>query len=258
MSDAAPEAKRPRTRKTDDATELPAETVVEPTDASGPEPVVATIEPETIVVEESDLEPEVTVEEPAAPEQRIIYIQAPAAPRLLGNRGLGAVIGVLAGLVFAAILALITAVIQFAGSGRFDFGFLAEANFYIPVLFFIIGFVLLVLIVNRASWWAYIIGSFIVALVVYFGSIGLGMVSTGVFNDTPDEARVRFLTALGNPFIIYSAIIAREVAIWTGAILSRRGRRLKVRNAEARDAYDRELAEKRAEHERAGTASATL
>lgn len=237
MSDAETPSKPSRSKK-DDAVVVP-ET----------EPVVATIDPDPI-----DAEEEVTVEEAAAPEQRIIYIQAPAAPRQLGNRGLGAVIGVLAGLVFAAVLAIVTATIQLAVSGQFTFGFLAEANFYIPVLFFIIGFVLLVLIVNRASWWAYIIGSFVVALVVYFGSIGLGMVSTGVFNDTPDEARVRFLAALGNPFIIYSAIIAREVSIWTGAILSRRGRRLKVRNAEARDAYDRELAEKRAEHEQAASA----
>lgn len=257
MSDEATTSRPPRSSKAE-PTEVSAETVVEPTDTSAPEPVVATIEPETIVVEESDLEPDAPAEERATPEQRVIYIQAPAAPRSLGNRGLGAVIAVLAGLVFAAILAVVTAVIQLVFSGRFSFGFLAEASFYIPALFFIIGFVLLVLIVNRASWWAYIVGSFVVAAVVYFGTVGLGLLSTGIINDTPDEARVRFLAALANPFTIYSAIIAREIAIWTGAILSRRGRKLKVRNAEARDAYDRELAEKMAEHERAGTASATL
>ena len=44
----------------------------------------------------------------------------------------------------------------------------------------------------------------------------------------------------------FAAVVAREVAIWTGAILSRRGRKLKARNAEARAAYEREAAERRA------------
>jgi hypothetical protein len=42
-----------------------------------------------------------------------------------------------------------------------------------------------------------------------------------------------------------------------GFAISARGRRLKVRNADARAAYQAELAEKRAEYDRAKAASAT-
>jgi hypothetical protein len=72
---------------------------------------------------------------------------------------------------------------------------------------------------------------------------------------TPDEASVSFREALGSPFVIVSAVLAREVVLWTGGIISRRGRRLRARNLENREAYDRELATARAEHERAAAAA---
>jgi len=46
-------------------------------------------------------------------------------------------------------------------------------------------------------------------------------------------------------------------SIWTGAAIASRGRRLKVRNAEAHAAYEQELADKRAEHERGPAAPST-
>ena len=55
--------------------------------------------------------------------------------------------------------------------------------------------------------------------------------------------------------MIVSALLAREVSMWVGAGIAARGRRVKERNIVARETYDRELAEKRAEHER-GAATA--
>lgn len=246
MTDPQPEATARRTKKTDDAEIVDAELVHEP------EVVVATIDSANV---EPDVEPDST----AAPgEQRIIYVEAPAAPRKLGNREVGAGIAVASAVVFAAILAGLTIVFGLVNTGTAQVGFLAQAEFYIPTLFFLIGFVLLVLIANRANWWAYIVGSILIGVLVYVGTIGLGLLSTGVILDTPAEAADRLAAALRNPFIIGAAFLAREVAMWTGVLISRRGRRLKVRNAEAREAYDRELAQKRAEHEHAGTASATV
>jgi hypothetical protein len=218
-----------------------------------------------VVVEEattSETEPVVATEDPAAadvsgePGHRVVYVQVPAAPRKLGNRGIGSLVALLSAVVFTAILALITAIIGFANTGVLSFAFLGRADFYIPTLFFAIAFVLLVLIVNRANWWAYIVGSLVVGVVVYFGTIGLGLLSTGVVLMTPDEASVSFRESLGSPFVIVSALLAREVALWTGGIISRRGRRLRARNVENRAAYDRELATTRAEHERASAATA--
>jgi hypothetical protein len=230
------------------------------------EDAVVVDEPTTpVVVEEAtvtETEPVIATDDPASaevpaaePAHRVVYVQVPAAPRKLGNRGIGSLIAIGAAVVFIAILALITAVIGVASTRSLSFGFLGRADFYIPALFFLIAFVLLVLIVNRGNWWAYIVGSVLVGVVVYFGTIGLGLLTDGVVLMTPDEASQRFREYLGSPFVIVSALLAREVALWTGGIISRRGRRLRARNAENREAYERELATTRAEHERAAAAT---
>ena len=227
----------------DDATSTPI--VVEEATTSASEPVMATDDPAAA-----------ETEAPAEPAHRVVYVQVPAAPKKLGNRGIGSLIAIAAAVVFTALLAVIYAVIAYANSGVLTFAFLTRAEFYIPTLFFVIGFVLLVLIVNRANWWAFIIGSLLVGVVVYLGSIGLTLLGSGIISDTPDAAADRFAGALRAPFFIVAALLAREVALWTGGIISRRGRRLRARNLENRAAYDRELATTRAEHERAASATA--
>ncbi len=192
-------------------------------------------------------------EEPA---HRVVYVQVPAAPKKLGNRGIGTLVAVLAALVFTVVYGLVGALIAAAGTGRFSFAFLGTAQFYIPTLFFLIGFVLLVVILNRANWWAYIVGSLLVGLFVYFGSIGLTLLNAGIVQETRAEAGELFRAALVSPDLIVAGLVAREVALWTGAVLSRRGRRLRARNLENRAAYDRELATTRAEHERAAASAA--
>ena len=204
--------------------------------ASVTEPVIATADPAAVRTESAP-----------PPPQQVVYVQTPAAPRKLGNRGVGALIAALSALVFVALLALITAIIQNARTGAFDFGFLAQTQFFIPMLFFVLAFVLLVLLVNRGAWWAYIVGSVLVALAVYFGTIGLGLLTTGVISNTPEEANGRFAAQLANPFVIASALLAREVSLWFGALISRRGRSVKARNVTARETYERELAERRAQ-----------
>ena len=202
-------------------------------------------------------DPTSTVGEPAVAD-RVIYVTTPAAPRKLGNRGVGSGLAIAAAVVLSALLALATAVLGVVNGAPFGFAFLASAQFYVPALFFVIGFVLVVLVVNRAAWWAHIVGSIFVGLVVYFGTIGLGLLTTGIVENTPAEAAERFRGELLNPFIIVAALLAREVALWTGAILSRRGRRLRERNAEAHAAWQREVAETKAEGQRRATADATV
>lgn len=186
--------------------------------------------------------------EPVTPAHQVVYIHAPAAPRKKGNRGIGALLAVLSGIVFAALLAVATAIIGLVTGGRFTFSFLTDARFYIPVLIFIIGFVLLVLILNRAAWWAYILGSLVLAVFVYFGTVGVGLLGQGIISHTPQEAALMYGAALRDPFVIVSALLAREVSIWVGAGIAFRGRRVKLRNVEAHATYEKELEEKRAEH----------
>lgn len=234
MTDVTPEkpARKPRKDEViEDAVIVEEPAATTPSAPPAPEPIV--------------------VSEPAAPEREVIYVQAPQAPRKLGNRGVGAAIAVASGIIFAAALALATSLIGFFASGRFSFAFLTEPRWYIPTLFFIIGFVLLVLIANRAAWWAYIFGSILVGVFVYFGSIGLALLSSGIILQTPEQAAAAYAAQLTSPFVIVSALLARETSLWFGSVIARRGRSVKARNAEARAAHEQELEEKRAESERA-------
>lgn len=252
MSDETPASapKRPRTdTSTDEVAQPPV--VVEHSPAVGGKTVPARDSAEPVVVA-PDAAP--VVEKPA---ERIVYLTTPAVPVKKGNRGVGSLIAVLSAIVFTALLAAITAIVGVASGAPLGFSFLAQAQFYIPVLFYVIGFLLLVLTLNRASWSAYIIGSLVLAVFVYFGTIGLGLLGTGIIQNTQAEAAARFAAGLRNPFIVVSALLAREVSLWFGAAIAARGRKVKARNVEARVAFDRDLVEKKAEHERGSAAAPT-
>lgn len=235
MTDATPAPRSNRTKPIDDTEVVEAEVVEEPPRTSATEPVVATVEPDAVKTEQ-------------APQQRVVYVTEPAAPRRAGNRGFGAALAVASALVYAVLLAVVFAImsLQFGGTDLF---FLSQPIFYVPVLLYVIGAVLLVLIVNRAGWAAHVLGSLAVGALVYLGTIGLILLGQGVILMTPDEAALAFRAGLGNPLVIASALLAREASLWTGALVARRGRGLKIRNAEAHAAWEREVAERRAEAE---------
>ena len=265
MSESTPPS-RPRSRKdeviedavvVEDAT--PAETlVIEPVELI--EPAQPIDQPEPALTPEPTPEPAPAhrAPEPAPeptftsePAPQVVYVHTPAAPARKGNRGGGAAIAVASGIVFLAALTLVTAVLNLLAGRGFNVAFLAQGTFYLPTLFFIVGFVLLVLLANRANWWAYIFGSILVALFVYFGTIGAVMLANGAILGTPEEAALMFEAGLVNPIVIAATLIAREVSLWTGSLIARRGRRVTARNVEAREAWEREVADTRAEYERA-------
>ena len=247
MSDApvSPEPKKPRTTKPE---------VIE--DAVVVEEPAATAAPS----EPTKVEP-VVIDSPSAenPSPQVVYVQTPAPPKKKGNRGIGSVLAIASGLIFAAAFALVVAAIaNLSGIGRFTVTFLAQPSFYVPVLFYIIGAVLLVIIVNRAGWAAYVLGSIFVGLVVYFGTVGVLLLGQGVILKTPAEAAALLTLGLTNPLVIAAGLVAREVSMWTGALISRRGRRLKARNATAHETWEREVAQKKAEHERTSAAATAV
>jgi hypothetical protein len=191
-----------------------------------------------------------------APAVQTVYVTAPKPPRTRGNRGFGTLLAIAATAVFAALLALI-AVLYRGIAGRDGVsavftdwlpGFLTTPLFYVPVAVFLVLFVLFVLVVNRAGWGVYVLGSFLLAAALYFASIGILLALDGmVFNFT---GHTSFASLAVNPAIVIATIVAREVAIWFGAAVSSHGRRVKTRNVEAAAAYERETAEKKAEFER--------
>lgn len=235
------------------------EAPAEPTPLIEPEPVPAphttaeALDSDVIVAEVVD-EPVAPPAEPAPPvappvqpapaaQPQVVYVQPVTPPKKLHNRGIGSLLALAATVVFAAALAGATWVLGWLTEGSVGFQFLGAAKFWLPVGVFAVAFVLLVLLANRASWWAYILGSIFVAVGVYFGTIALALAFDTILRV---PAPSTFGAALVSPFVIIAALLAREVSMWFGSILARRGRKLKVRNAEARAAYEREAAERRA------------
>ena len=188
------------------------------------------------------------VENPAAPMQTI-YVPSPTAPQLKGNRGIGILIAAGSAIVFAALYSLALAIILSVNGAGIRFDFLLSFTFYIPVIFFLVGFIALVALVNRGSWWAYVLGSLFVGLFVYFGTIATGLALSNVFLETPAGAAQLFAIALSNPFVIAAGLLGREVSMWMGAAISARGRRVKAKNTESRAEFDRESAERHAQYE---------
>jgi len=184
-----------------------------------------------------------------APEMpRPVYVTAPRPPKRKSNRGVGTLIAILGAVIFAVVYAAVAAAIGGIGGGNRRFleqylDFLMRPVFWIPVIFFALAMIVVVLILNRSRWWAYIIGGFFVAVVVYLSFIGAALLDVQAWQYTPGEVQKFLGPVWVSPFALAAGITAREVSIWIGAWLAARGRRVTARNAEAQADYERRLAE---------------
>lgn len=195
--------------------------------------------------------------DPAFAGREVVYVQAPVPPRLRGNRGVGSLLAALGAAVFAVLFAgacIVAFALKGDDSPMNTFAlFIQSAVFWVPVLVFLVAFVLLVLVVNRAGWAAHVFGSLLVALAVYFGSIGILLLIANISAAATGDAPGTFASLALNPFVVIAALVAREVSIWIGLAIAARGRRVKARNVELVDDWEREHAETKAQYERAGT-----
>jgi hypothetical protein len=184
----------------------------------------------------------------AAPPE-VVYVDAPQRPHMRGTRGVGVVVVLLSTSVFAVLYALATVVLALAlrADGLSGFGgYLVSAPFLVPVLVFAGAHLLLVLAANRSGWWIHVLGGFVVGVLVWVAFLGAAVVAAGAVGATAAQQQAVVLQQLGNPLGIIAAVLAREIPIWVGGIVSRRGRAQSTRNAEAQAAYESELAEHRA------------
>ena len=257
--DSEPEAVENTTRPVEEdeivveeVSEYPAdETVTGDPVAVEPEPVVveqtpvAEDEPEEAPYEAPYVAPTAPVAPVPTAQPNVVYVPTPQAPVDKSNRGFGVLMSVLATVVFLIVLAIVMVIVYSARSNGLFVDFLTQTAFYVPALFFLVGSIALALILNRAGWWTYVIGSLVVALFVYFGTIATVLVVNGVVLLTPEAAAEQFRLGTVSPFTIAAALVAREVMLWTGAIIANRGRKLRVRNAEAQETFKREQAQSR-------------
>jgi len=216
--------------------------------------VVPTVVAEAVVVpvaESTPTAPELPVSAPATvPAAPLpIYVQAPLRPTARSNRGAGILIALLSAVVFAVLYALTVLVVVGFTSATMSVAvrtfteFTVLPVFYVPVIFFFLAFTVLIVLVNRGGWWAYVLFGFLVAVAVYFSYIGGALLTAQAWNSTPAEVSRFLSTQWLSPFAIAAGVIAREVPIWAGAWIARRGKRVTVRNVEAAQEYERLLAE---------------
>lgn len=179
-----------------------------------------------------------------------LYMQSPMPPEVRGNRAGGALISLLATLAFAAIYAGVLAIWQapnYPPSTFVNEGFLPWVlswGFAAAVVSFFLSLLILVLIVGRAGWWAYVLGGLPVALLVWvltLLSFALTLQMSGEpISWNPSNLLVEFGLFLP---VIAAGVAAREITIWFGAWIGARGRKLTRENAEAIAEYEKALAE---------------
>jgi hypothetical protein len=213
-----------------------------------PEPEPAA-EPEHVVV------PAAVAAASAVPAQQV-YVQPDFPPKKRGNRLIGVLLSLVGAAIFAGVYALVVVLINHLEGGK-SFGtadtefinVFGSAYFTVAVGSFLVLMILLVLLLNRAGWWAHVLGSLILAVAVYFVAIGALLFIGNTLGYS--SATLTFAGLAVSPWVIAAAVVAREVSIWTGLGIAARGRRVKVRNVEARAAFDREQEAKKADY--AGT-----
>lgn len=206
----------------------------------------------TAVVADAELGPErdgeirISADHPMA----ALYMQTPIVPDMKGNRGSGVLIALLAtvafGIVYAGALALWLAP-NYPPSTFLNEGLLpwiVNWGFAAAAAGFFIGMALLVLIVGRAGWWAYVLGGLLVAAFTW-GVALLGFAFESHLAGVHLELRPYPLVVEFGLFfpVIAAALVAREVAVWFGAWIGARGRKAKRQNAEALEEYEKALAE---------------
>ena len=167
--------------------------------------------------------------------ERVVYVASAEPPKARSNRIVGGLLALGGAVLYAAAYAGFAALVsQVLGTPGGFTAFIRDAAFWVPVLFFTVAFVLITLLLNRATWWVHVLASLLVAGVVYVASAGvLVLLGTG-----------GFVAMLTTPYVIAAAVIAREVSIWVGLLIARRGIRITARNRADRDAFDAEQAGK--------------
>ncbi|MCJ1699146.1 hypothetical protein MT356_05380 [Rathayibacter festucae] len=222
-----------------------AETTRMPTTGDGTEPTREYVWPEPEPGGRRPATGATAVQEaqPASPSPLGSVEPEPEPARRKGNRLAGLAIALLTTAVFAALyLVALTAIRVLIDAVAGDLVAIALAHgptavFLLPVAAFFAGLALIVLAVNRAGWWAYVLGGFFVALLAGAAALVGAWSAVGGFAVPQDRTAV--VDFLRDPATLLAvaaaAVLAREVSVWGGSLIAGRARGVKRRNAE-RDA----------------------
>ena len=176
-----------------------------------------------------------------------IFVQAPEPPLVRGNRGAAGLIGLLAAVVFAIIY--LAARLLFSGINVLDPAALLDETLaqvssfalWVPVVVFYLAFWLLGAFVNRGRWAYWVIFGLFVGLAAYAGHVLGAVIQAGPWQTEWSEAVEIMGQEIVAPAAIVALIIGRELPIWFGGWIAKRGRRVTEWNNEAQAEYERTL-----------------
>ncbi|MDI9891729.1 MULTISPECIES: hypothetical protein [unclassified Microbacterium] len=177
-----------------------------------------------------------------------IFVQAPEAPRPRGNRGAAGAIGLLATLVFAVLylaatlgLGLLLGTIQTSDLADAALAALTTWSLWVPTVAFFVGFWFLGAIINRGGWGHWVVWGLLVGVISWGGYL-LGALFAAPFWMLTNRQGVDLLQeSVLAPLAIVAFVLGRELTIWFGAWVARRGRRVTELNDEAQREYERTL-----------------
>lgn len=150
----------------------------------------------------------------AATESQVVFVSAPPEPKKKGARGVGILVALLSTGIFAAVyaaLVLLVSIIAPPVAANAALQYFAAPIFWIPVVVFALSYILLVVIVNRAGWWAHVLGGFVIAVLVYTSFVGAALIMASAIGGSAAVVGPIVLSQLTNPLGFAAAVAAREV-----------------------------------------------
>lgn len=175
-----------------------------------------------------------------------LYVQAPSEPEVRGNRGFGILIGLLGTIIFAGLYAAAVAGLQLVleGDGTFVENLVQISTswpFLLAAAGFFLSWVVTATIVNRSGWVHWVLGGFIIGLVVFLAWVGGFLIQERAWTLSVDEvlAEVTGVAFTFGPVLAF--VVAREIPVWLGGWIAARGRKVREANLEARAEYERVL-----------------
>jgi hypothetical protein len=106
---------------------------------------------------------------------------------------------------------------------------------------FFLGFWLLGAFINRGRWGLWVVFGLLVGAVAYGGHILGQLFQAPFWSIAPSRAGEIVGDQLLAPLAVIAFILGREITIWFGAWVSKRGRRMTELNDESQREYERTL-----------------
>lgn len=167
----------------------------------------------------------------------------PAVLAQPSNRVTGALVALLAGLVFTLFYSL--AVWGYSAAAWLygdsaegtlasvfiqerTLAFLSTPVFWLTAIGFTLYFVILAVLINKGHWRSFVLWGLFVAILTYATAIGAGLLTVRAWTLSFNEAIDFMWHGIAfNPLVLVAVVLSREIPIWFGGWIAVKGRKLR-------------------------------